>query len=297
MDGSPLTVGAVDIGTNSVRLLITADAEEVIRQVVVTGIGKGVDTTGRLDEERIDATVQVLAGYGETMDRHGVIRRRAVATSATRDAANRDLFLDRAEEALGVRPETIPGDVEAELSFRGATTGGDFEEPVFVVDIGGGSTEIVGSAGGTSVDIGSVRLTDRIVGTDRPLSPEIVRKASEHTDEILRSALPKSPPASVIGVAGTWTSLMAMALDLPEYQREQVHLAVLTESALNHLVDRLAGLAIDETERIPSLDPARATVILGGAIVASRVIHLLGVDRVTISEHDLLDGVAASLLT
>ncbi|MPZ51964.1 MAG: exopolyphosphatase [Acidimicrobiia bacterium] len=290
----PVRVGVVDIGTNSVRLLITDGESEAVRRVVVTGLGRGVDSTGHLDSDRMEKTVAVLAEYGAEMSGHQVSRPRAVATSATRDAANRETFLDRAEAALGVRPETISGEKEAELSYRGATDGVPFHEPVVVVDIGGGSTEIVTTSGGVSVDIGSVRLTDRVLGTERPVAPDLMAEAMAVADALLAKADPGITAGSVVGVAGTWTSLLAF--DLPVYDSEKVHLAKLTRERLDDLVADLAAKNITEVAAIPSLDPGRAPVILGGAVVAGRVMELLDINEVVISERDLLDGLAASLL-
>ncbi len=286
----------VDIGTNSMRLLVSDDGTEVIRRVTVTGLGRGVDATSRLDDDRLGRTVEVLRDYGEDMDRLDVVGRRAVATSATRDATNREEFLDQAEAALGVRPETIAGEVEAGLAFRGATAGVELSEPIAVVDIGGGSTEIVTASGGVSVDIGSVRLTDRVLGIDRPVPESVMAEAESLVDEILAPARPESFPRTVVGVAATWTSLSAIALDLPHYDRKRVHMSVLGEVQLRAQAERLAVMPLEEVEAIPSLDPGRAPVILGGTVIARRVMRLLDVEEIIVSEHDLLDGLAASLL-
>jgi len=286
---------AVDIGTNSMRLLIVADdGSEAGRWVRVTGLGRGLDSSGALSEDAIARTVEALSEFGREMADKGVAVARAVATSASRDASNRDEFLDRAEQALGIRPEVIPGTEEAELSYRGATLGrsGSF----VVVDIGGGSTEFVwtGDSGveGVSVDIGSVRLTDRMLGM-RPVPFEILEIASRHVAQLFEGLA--VPEAAVIGVAGTWTSLAAMAANLPEYDRSRVHGSTLARPAIDHAVGWLAAHTIEETEAIPSLDPARAPVILGGAVVAREVMRHLGCTEVTVSEHDLLDGVVAAL--
>jgi exopolyphosphatase / guanosine-5'-triphosphate,3'-diphosphate pyrophosphatase len=291
---------AVDIGTNSMRLLIVdADGTEVGRWQQVTGLGRGLAASGRLSEEAIGRTVEALAGYGREMAAARVDRRRAVATSASRDAANRAEFFDRAEQALGVRPELIEGEEEAALSYAGATADGPGEGPFLVVDIGGGSTEVVhqddaGSVTGTSFDVGSVRLTERHL-PDRPAPFDQLEAAAAHVAGILSRLAPPGGGPTVIGVAGTWTSLAAMALDLPAYDRDAVHHSTLDRRTVDVLVLDLARRSVTETERIPSLDPGRAGVILAGAVIAREVMRRLSVDRVTVSEHDLLDGVIATL--
>ena len=291
---------AVDIGTNSMRLMIVDDrGAEVGRWARVTRLGKGVDAGGRLSDDAIDRTVEVLSDYGGLMRTHRVERARAVATSASRDASNREEFFDRAEEVLGIRPEVIPGIEEAELSYRGATEGVSAQGPLVVVDIGGGSTEFVfehhGDVVGTSVEIGSVRLTDRMDLEERPVEFDRLDEASRLVESIISEAPIPEHIETVIGVAGTWTSLSAIAQDLPSYDRDRVHESALGRTALDRMVLRLAALTVEETGRLPALDPARAPVLLGGAIVAREVMRMLKVDQVIVSEHDLLDGVVAEL--
>ncbi len=289
---------AVDIGTNSMRLLLVSDdGGEVGRWARVTGLGKGLDASGRLSEEAIERTVAVLADYGRLVAEHGANRFRAVATSASRDAANRDHFFDRAETALGFRPEVIPGEEEARLSYLGATSGLDGGAPYVVVDIGGGSTEFVwqedGTVNGRSIDIGSVRLTDRLLGT-RPVDFAGLEAACRHVEDLF-TAVAVPPATTVIGVAGTWTSLAAIAQDLAEYDRAKVHGWPLGRPEVERLIGLFASQSIEETARIPALDPARAPVILAGTVIARETMRHLGTLEVVVSEHDLLDGVIASL--
>lgn len=290
-----MTVGVVDIGTNSMRLLITDGFTEVGRWVEVTGLGRGVDATGYLSEPAMADTLRVLARYGKLMDQAGVEQRMAIATSASRDATNREEFFDRAEKALGVRPELISGGREAILSFDGATYGFEVEDPVLVSDIGGGSTELVTYDTGLSVEIGSVRLTDRLLA-DRPPSNDQMKRSWAHLRDLFNEVVGLSDFETHIGVAGTWTSLAAIAQDLPAYDRTAVHGYRLTRNRLDSLVGRLSRLSVAETAAIPSLDPKRAPVILAGAMVASVVAEIVATDEIVVSERDSLDGAAMELL-
>ena len=289
-----MRVGVVDIGTNSMRLLITDGGTETGRWVEVTGLGRGVDASGELSPEAIGRTLPVLRRYGILMDTHGVEVRTAIATSACRDAANREEFFDLAERALGVRPTLVSGEEEARLAYDGATAGWDLEEPVVVCDIGGGSTELVTADAGFSVDVGSVRLTETHL-PHRPPRAEELLAARGHVAR-LWTAVGLPVPGTLVGVAGTWTSLAAIDLQLPAYTREAVDGHRLPRQRLTDLVERLSVLTLEETRQIPSLDPARAPVILAGAVVAEGVMLALDAGECVISERDTLDGVARRLL-
>jgi len=301
-----LRVGAVDIGTNTVRLLVAdcsaARFDEVARHVTITRLGQDVDGSGVLHPDAIGRTLGVLREYGTILDALEVGPRRAVATSAVRDVANADEFLDVAAALVGVRPEVISGEIEARLAFRGATSAcrapaGD-GEAILVIDIGGGSTEFV--AGFTepvysvSVDVGSVRLTERHLATSPPPGPAMAR-AHRHVADLLEAGLELPPVGRVIGVAGTYTTLVATHLGLPQYDRAAVDGAELTDQDLRGLVERLAVLTVDEIAQIPSMDPGRAPVILGGAIIAELALAAAGHNRLTVSENDILDGIALSI--
>ena len=285
-------VGVVDIGTNSMRLLIRdGELGDVGRWVEVTGLGRGVDATGLLSDDAINRTLEAFHRFGDLMEKHGVTDRRAIATSATRDAANREVFLDRAESALGVRPSVIGGAEEGELAFLGATS--DLGLDGYVVsDIGGGSTEFVTADSVVSVDIGSVRLSDRVL-SDRPPSSQQLKEARDHVAELFAGV---DLTGEVVGVAGTWTSLAAIDLALDVYDSDIVHHHRMERRGLEALVERLASMTVEQTAAIPSLDPKRAPVILAGAVVAVTVYEVVGVDHVTISERDSLDGVAMRML-
>jgi len=297
-----MKVGAVDIGTNSMRLLVAevrgGRVQWLNRRTTVTGLGAGVDATGRLSEEAVRRTVAVLGRYGEALARAGVAASRAVATSATRDAGNREDFLDRAAAALGTRPDVITGEEEAHLAFIGATHAGAGSPPYAVIDIGGGSTEFVFGAEDVSylhsVDIGSVRLTDRTLSA-RPAPSDQLAAAQDQAAGILAAIELPGTPNTIIGVAGTFTSLSAISQDLPEYDPGRVHGSVLTVARIAELVLYLSTLSVKETAAIPSLDPARAPVILSGAVVAEEALRRVGATEVMVSEHDSLDGIALDL--
>ncbi len=293
MGRPPVRVGVVDIGTNSMRLLVTDGTREIGRWVEVTGLGRGVDRSGVLSAEGIEESLAALARFGEEMERAEVEKREAIATSASRDAANREAFFDLAESALGVRPILISGEEEARLSFAGASHQVNAAAPIVVSDIGGGSTEFVTVDGEVSVDIGSVRLTERVIPT-RP-APSTELEAARSVVAGLFSAVDLEP-GTLIGVAGTWTSVAAIAQGLPAYMRDRVHGYRMSRDSLAVTVESLASKTLTETAAIPALDPKRAPVILGGALVAEGVMDILGIDEVMISEHDSLDGVALDLL-
>lgn len=289
-------VAAIDIGTNSTKLLIIdADQAEVIRDVRVTALGRGVDGSGRLADDAIERTVAVLADFRTLLETHGVTRARAVATSASRDASNREVFFDAAEAALSVRPEVIAGTEEAMLSFAGAASVARDPAHTVVIDIGGGSTEFVSDHAAVSVDIGSVRLTERCLPDHPPSASQLADARAEAARIIGTRDLPHRSEA--IGVAGTWTSLAAIHLGLDRYRSDAVHRSVLSLDDVRLQVAQLARMTLDEKQAIPSLDPGRAPVILGGALVAEASLQALALDQATISEQDLLDGVCRQLLS
>jgi exopolyphosphatase/guanosine-5'-triphosphate,3'-diphosphate pyrophosphatase len=295
-------VAAGDIGTNSARLLIAEvsarGVQPLARRVVVTGLGAGVDRAGRLGEAEVARTLEVLAAYGAAAREAGVAALRVVATAAVRAAADREAFLDRAGAALGVRPEVIPGEEEAVLSFEGATGGCAGPGPYLVIDVGGGSTEFVFGTGApesvASVDLGSRRVTERYL-PGLPADPGAVEAARRGAADAFAAVALPGVPGTVVGVGGTYTALCAIALGLPAYDPERVHGAAVGLAALDALVGRLAGLSLAETAALPSLDPARAPVLLGGAIVAAEALRRSGRAEIVVSEADLLDGIARRL--
>lgn len=297
-----MRVAALDIGTNSIRLLVAdvdgRDPVEVLRAEVVVGLGRGVDATGRLRPDRVAAALAALAQHRRRAEDLGARRLRAVATAASREAVNARSFLDAAADVLGVRPEVISGEEEAALSFLGATAGRVGRRPFLVVDPGGGSTELVlgdhRPEWAVSVPIGSVRLTERVLAS-RPASPREVAAARAEVDRIVAGILPPRRPGTVVGVGGTVASLAAIAAGRGWEDRAMVDGVVIGSETAGDLVADLARRSVAETAAIPSLDPARAPVLLAGAVVVDRVLAHLGAEELVTSVRDLLDGVVLGL--
>jgi exopolyphosphatase/guanosine-5'-triphosphate,3'-diphosphate pyrophosphatase len=295
-------VAAVDIGTNSVRLLITdPQGRELERHMQITRLGQGVDVTGSLHPDAIARTLAVLSEYGELIRKRAVARTRAAATSAARDADNSQLFFDAAEHALGARPELLPGEEEALLSFRGATFGLDPSQgPFLVVDIGGGSTEFV--LGAThpvaliSVKMGCVRMTERYLQSDPPAPGEIAACQREISRilETVRGAVPVQQARRMIGLAGTITTLASLQQGLMRYDPTRTHHARLTRDDVERLFARLASADV-ATRRGMLAEPKRAEVIVGGVLVLLMILREFAITELLVSESDILDGLAASL--
>jgi exopolyphosphatase/guanosine-5'-triphosphate,3'-diphosphate pyrophosphatase len=298
-----MTVAAVDIGTNSVRLLIADEnGRELERAMQITRLGQGVDQSGALHPHAITRTLAVLSSYGQRIQSFGVRRVRAAATSAARDTSNRELFFDAAERALGARPELLSGDEEARLSFRGATAGLDTSDgPFLVIDIGGGSTEFVLGLSEPeqqiSVQMGCVRLTERHLDADPPTVAQIDACIGDVRHELLRvrPVVDVQRARKVIGLAGTVSALAAMQLGLDEYDANRTHGSVLTRANVEALFERLREATV-ETRRGLLVQPERAEVIVGGAIVLLTILREFAIDGLIVSEHDILDGLVASLL-
>jgi exopolyphosphatase / guanosine-5'-triphosphate,3'-diphosphate pyrophosphatase len=288
-------VAAVDIGTNSTRLLIAAGDEELARASIVTRLGEGVDGSGRLAGAAMDRVLDVLTGFRATIAEHGCERAAAVMTSAVRDAANGPAFAERAAEALGFPPRTLSGDEEARLTYAGATHGrtGEF----VVIDIGGGSTELVTSDEHVSTQIGVVRHSERHLHSDPPTPAEL-----ENLTRDVREALVAHVPVRMrekavngIAVAGTPTQCAAIDLGLDRYDAERIEGHILTASRLRSMLGRLAALPLCERRGATGLDPARAPVIVAGIAILLEVVDRLGLEQVQASEHDILWGLARSI--
>lgn len=304
--GSASAVAAIDCGTNSTRLLVASPTGAALERVnLITRLGQGVDRTGQLGPEAITRTTKVLEQYRLLMDKHNVGRVRMTATSAARDASNRDEFFDAAQRIVGVLPELLAGEEEGRLSFAGATSDLRPESgPWLVVDIGGGSTEMVaGSAAGhagvvLSLNVGCVRLTERFLGEDPP-GPESIAAArrfvTDLVDEGVRTqpALAKQP--TLVGLAGTVSNLASTDQEIATYQRERVHHYRLAIDRVEMMLGRLARMTTAERRHLPGLEPERADVIVGGAIVLSEIMRRLGFKVCLTSEADILDGLVLSM--
>jgi exopolyphosphatase/guanosine-5'-triphosphate,3'-diphosphate pyrophosphatase len=296
-------VAAVDLGTNSTRLLV-ADVDDgrisdVARGTRITRLGEGVDERRRLLPVAIARVRNVLTDFRRTADSLGTERRLAIATSAVRDAENGEAFLGEVEWSYGFKTRLLSGHDEALMMFRGVTSERTLEDGTVIVDIGGGSTELV--AGGPdgvrwhdSLDIGSVRITERFLHSDPPTQDEL-NDAAAAVRTLLAARVPdeiRSDISSAIGVAGTITSLGALALGLEEYDRDRVHGSELTAEALDEQLRRLASVPLEERRGMRPLDPERAPMIVGGAVIAREVLAYFGLDKLEISERDILDGAA-----
>jgi exopolyphosphatase / guanosine-5'-triphosphate,3'-diphosphate pyrophosphatase len=301
------TLAAIDCGTNSTRLLISDGSGRqrriLDRQNTITRLGKGVDATGRLDPEAIERTVAALLRYKKSIDAHDVTAIRMTATSAARDASNSTDFFDAAEAAIGVRPELITGEEEGQLSFTGATAELDpADGPFLVVDIGGGSTEcIVGTTqvdAVRSLDVGCVRLTEKHLVSDPPAPEELSNAIAEATDlfaDLLREVPEVGTARTVVGLAGTITTIAAIEIGLAEWDRDAIHHFHLTRGAAEDVFRTLATEPLADRLHNPGLEAARADVIVGGCCVLVALLRTLGVDELLVSEADILDGLVFSL--
>jgi exopolyphosphatase/guanosine-5'-triphosphate,3'-diphosphate pyrophosphatase len=301
-----MRLAAVDIGTNSVRLLVaevTADGSirTLDRRMHITRLGRGVDASRRLAPEAIERTLTVLREYRQAITELGVERVRATATSAARDATNRDEFFGPGSDALGAELELLAGEEEAALSFRGATQDLDAPGPYLVVDIGGGSTEfVVGTTeptGLVSVDIGCVRITEQFLHSDPPAPEELSQAVSvvrDHLADVGRTVPGIADVTTVIGLAGTVTTIAAIELGLPVYDPEQIHHFRLSREAVEDVFRTLATEPAEQRRHNPGLEAERVDVIVGGTIVLASVMRVFEVKEMLVSESDILDGLILS---
>ncbi|HET6876425.1 MAG TPA: Ppx/GppA phosphatase family protein [Jatrophihabitans sp.] len=308
MSTSAARVAAIDCGTNSIRLLV-ADRNtgnglvDVRREMRIVRLGQGVDRTGRLAPVALERTRVALHEYAATigeLDAHPV---RMVATSATRDAANRDDFTAMVRAELGVEPEVITGAEEAELSFAGAASVlPHLSGALLVADIGGGSTELVRGGDGPlrahSMDVGCVRMTERHLHDDPPTRKQIAATVADVRAalEAARVDVPLDQPVTFVGVAGTVTTIAAIALELPAYDSAAIHGARIAAGQIAEVTERLLAMTHEQRAALPVMHPGRVDVIGGGALVLRTLVEDVGVDEIVASEHDILDGIALSLL-
>jgi exopolyphosphatase / guanosine-5'-triphosphate,3'-diphosphate pyrophosphatase len=284
-----MRVGVVDLGTNTTRLLVAdvADGhvEEVARRTEITRLGEGVDERRKLLPVPIARVRNVLADYRRELEELGAERTLAVGTSAIRDAENGEAFLGEIEWSYGFTTRLLSGEEEAELTLRGVDSGRELEPGTLVLDIGGGSTELIADGSRTSLDLGSVRLTERFLHSDPPTDEELAA-AAQQVDE----ALPDLELKHAIGVAGTVTTLAA--LELGEYDPERVHGHRLSREAVEAQLERLASLPLAERRELPGIEPKRAPVIVAGAVIVREVLERYGLDELEVSERDILHGAA-----
>ena len=298
-------VAVVDCGTNTTRLLVAdGTGPGLARRSTITRLGRGVDAAGSLRADAVERTLECLRSYREIMDAHGVESVRATATSAARDAANRSEFLDQAEAIVGAPLEVLSGSEEAQLAFRGAVSDLDPSEgPFLVVDIGGGSTELsYGEAeceAALSLDIGSVRLTEKYVHHDPPRPEELSACLSVtelHLDDAVREIPAMAEECRLAGVAGTITTVAAVEIGLTEYDRDRIHHFLLSKDAVEDVFRTLATESLDDRRHNPGLHPERADVIVAGMCILVQIMRYFDFDECLVSESDLLDGLALSLL-
>lgn len=313
-----MRVAAVDCGTNSVRLLIADvrddELSDVERRMEIVRLGQGVDRTGRLAPDALERTFKAMRAYQELIDRHGATTTRVVATSATRDAANRDEFVAGVREIFGVAPEVVTGSEEAELSFAGATRGlvhlspetevpqGPLP-PYLVVDIGGGSTEfVVGfehAQAALSVDIGCVRLTERHLRDAGDPAPapalEAVVADIEAALDRVEAEVPVRQAHTLVGLAGSVTTMAGIALGLPAYDSARIHHSRISAEQVHDVTRRLLAMTHSERADVPVMHPGRVDVIGAGALILDRIVRRFAFSQVVVSEHDILDGIAWSI--
>jgi len=301
-------VAAIDCGTNSIRLLV-ADVDtdvgtlvDLDRRMEIVRLGRGVDATGRLDDEALARTFAACDRYAEVLRDLGAQRVRVVATSASRDAENRDDFVSGVLARIGVEPEVVSGDEEARLSFLGATRGlAGAEPPYLVVDIGGGSTEfVVGTdepLAACSVDVGCVRLTERHLRDDPPTRAEIdaVVADADAAIALAGETVPFGEARTLVGLAGSVTTAAALALGLEEYDPARIHGARISAAAVAEVSDRLLASTHAERAAVAVIHPGRVDVLNAGILVLRRILDRTGLPEVLVSEHDILDGIALSL--
>jgi exopolyphosphatase / guanosine-5'-triphosphate,3'-diphosphate pyrophosphatase len=302
-------VAAIDCGTNSLRLLIAdvspdGATQDLVREMRIVRLGEGVDRTGRFSADALTRTFAVLDDYAATIAAYEVVAVRMVATSATRDASNRGEFVAGVRERLGVAPDVIDGDEEASLSFAGATRelrGSTVAAPYLVCDIGGGSTEFVlGDASGVqaarSVNVGCVRMTERHLHDDPPNQTQIdaARADIDTAIGLAAASVPLRQARTLVGLAGSVTTVVALALGLSEYDADRIHHARISADDVGTVTESLLSMTRAQRAALPVMHPGRVDVIAAGGLILDRVLSLGGFDWVLASEHDILDGIALS---
>jgi exopolyphosphatase/guanosine-5'-triphosphate,3'-diphosphate pyrophosphatase len=302
-------VAAIDCGTNSIRLLIAepdsaGNLRDVVRAMRIVRLGEGVDRTGEFTSDALDRTFAACAEYRDMIEEAGAEVTRFVATSASRDVRNRDTFIAGVEELLGVQPEVISGAEEARLSFFGALSAlrADMPGPHLVVDIGGGSTEFVLGTSqpeqSRSVDIGCVRMTERHVLGDPPSADQVaaVRADVRVALRDVEQEVELDRAQTLVGLAGTVTTVAAMVFDLETYDPDILHGSIITGDDVERVTNRLMAMSREQRAALPFMHPGRVDVIGGGALILSEICRRVPVSQVVVSEHDILDGIALELM-
>lgn len=299
-------VAAIDCGTNSIRLLIAdisgGNFRELYRTMEIVRLGQGVDKNKRFDPAAIERTLKATALFSEEIARRGVTAIRFCATSATRDAENRALFIDGVREILGIEPEVISGEEEARLSFAGAVSEmHPSDAPFLVIDIGGGSTEFVFGdqevRAAKSMNIGCVRMSERHF-TSAPVTQDVIKSAVSDIDQAIAEAaetVPIKEARTLIAVAGTATTVAAAALELAEYDRYAIHLSRISAEKTAEISSRFLAMTRDEIANLGYMHPGRVDVIAAGALVLDRIMKASGASEFVASERDILDGMAWSI--
>ena len=300
-----MRVAAVDVGTNSVRLLVAEGASTglapVERLMTITRLGYGVDATGHLDDQALQRTLDCIQGYAARWRQLDARRVRIAATSAVRDAADRDRFFDGVRAIAGVDAEVLTGDEEARTAFLGATSGVVADPPVLVLDIGGGSTELIfGRTEAevmTSRQLGCVRLTERALGSDPPAQDEGARAIALIDVELDDVAMlfDLSAATTLVGVAGTVTTVAALYLGLPAYEPERIHGTRVPYDDVARITRELSDMTVADRAAVGPMAPGREDVIVGGCLILRRVMERFCIDEVLVSESDILDGLALEL--
>lgn len=296
------TVAAIDCGTNSIRLLIEQDGRELVREMEIVKLGEGIDRTKKFSPVAVERTLAALRKFKDLIDLHQVSKVRFCATSATRDAQNKEIFIDPVREILGVVPEVIVGTEEAKLSFLGATKELPLEQaPFLVVDIGGGSTEFVLGdvevSSAISVDIGCVRMTERHFKSDppSPIEIEAARRDINSAIDKVEKTVAINSAKTLIAVAGTATTVAAAALGLPQYDRKAIHGARVSAARTREISDWLLSLTKAQRAELGYMHPGRVEVIAAGALVLAETMRRTGAEEFVASERDILDGIVATL--
>lgn len=305
-------LAAIDIGTNTVRLLVSDVAADgtktdVVRRAAITRLGEGLGESGMFKPEAVVRTLEALAAFSDEIGQLGVEAVKVVATSAARDAGNSGEFLVAAAEVLDKKVEVIPGETEAAYAFLGAVEGFPFEDqaqPILVFDVGGGSTELIAGRGrqidkAVSLDIGSVRLTELFVRRDPPSVDEVTQIGEWARDAVKNKlkniVLPKADDLTVIGVAGTITTIKAVRLGLREYDPAKIHLSQLTREDVGIVLKTFLSMNLEARRGLAGLEPKRADVIIAGTVITAAVMDELGATEMIVSESDIIDGTLLTL--